>query len=37
MARKLPTVWVAFSGNATHTEVEIPDGTARAIRLESTG
>jgi hypothetical protein len=37
MARKLPTVWVAFSGTATQTEVEIPDGTARAIRLESAG
>ena len=37
MTRKLPTVWVAFSGNVTQTEVELPDGTARAIRLESRG
>ena len=37
MARKLPTVWVAFSGTATQTEVEIPDGTERVIRLESAG
>ena len=29
MARKLPTVWVAFSGNVSHTEVEIADGTKR--------
>ena len=36
MARKIPTVWVALSGNVTQTEVEIPDGTERAIRLEST-
>ena len=35
MARKLPTVWVAFSGNVTQKEVELPDGTARTIRLES--
>jgi hypothetical protein len=37
MARKLPTVWVAFSGTVTQAEVSIPDGTARAIRLESAG
>ena len=35
MARKLPTVWVAFSGTATQTEVEMPGSTERAIRLES--
>ena len=37
MARKLPTVWVAFSGTATQMEVEMPDSTERAIRLESAG
>lgn len=35
MARKLPTVWVAFSGTVTQAALEIPDGTERAIRLES--
>jgi hypothetical protein len=35
MARKIPTVWVAFSGTATQAALEIPDGTERAIRLES--
>ena len=35
MARKLPTVWVAFSGTATQAALEISDGTERAIRLES--
>ena len=37
MARKIPTVWVAFSGTVTQAEVSIPDGTERAIRLESAG
>lgn len=37
MARKIPTVWVAFSGVVTQAEVSIPDGTERAIRLESAG
>ena len=37
MARKLPTVWVAFSGTVTQAALEIPDGTERAIRLESAG
>ena len=36
MARKTPRVWVAFSGTVTQAEVDIPAGTARAIRLEST-
>jgi hypothetical protein len=34
MARKTPTVWVAFSGNVTQAEVEIPDRAERTIRLE---
>lgn len=37
MARKLPTVWVAFSGTVSQAALEIPDGTERAIRLESAG
>jgi len=37
MARKTPRVWVAFSGTVTQAEIDIPDGTARAIRLESAG
>ena len=37
MARKLPTVWVVFSGTVTQAALEIPDGTERAIRLESAG
>ena len=37
MERKRPTVWVAFSGNGTHAEVEIPEGAERTIRLESVG
>ena len=37
MARKTPTVWVAFSGKGTHAEVEIPERAERTIRLESVG
>jgi LuxR family maltose regulon positive regulatory protein len=37
MARKTPTVWVAFSGTVTQAEVEIPDRAERTIRLESAG
>jgi LuxR family maltose regulon positive regulatory protein len=35
MARKIPTVWVAFSGTMTQAALEIPDGAERTIRLES--
>ena len=35
MARKTPTVWVAYSGTVSQANLEIPDGTERAIRLES--
>ena len=35
MARKLPTVWVVFSGTVTQAALEIPDGAERTIRLES--
>lgn len=35
MARKTPTVWVAYSGTLSQADLEIPDGTERAIRLES--
>jgi len=35
MARKTPTVWVAYSGTVTQADLEIPDRTERAIRLES--
>lgn len=37
MMRKTPTVWVAYSGTVSQATLEIPDGTARAIRLESAG
>src|SRR6266508_4337553 len=37
MARKTPTVWVAYSGTVSQAALEIPDETARAIRLESAG
>jgi hypothetical protein len=37
MVRKIPTVWVVFSGTVIQAEVSIPDGTERAIRLESAG
>ena len=37
MARKTPTVWVAYSGTVSQADLEIPDGTERAIRLESAG
>ena len=37
MARKIPRVWVAFSGTVSQAALEIPDGTERAIRLESAG
>src|SRR6266540_4168308 len=37
MARKTPTVWVAFSGKVTQAEVELPDRAERTIRLESAG
>ena len=36
MARKTPTVWVAYSGTVSQAALEIPDGTEHAIRLEST-
>ena len=35
MARKTPTVWVAYSGTVSQAALEIPDGTERTIRLES--
>lgn len=35
MARKIPTVWVAFSGPLTQAALEIPEGAERTIRLES--
>ena len=37
MARKIPRVWVAYSGTVTQAALEIPDGTEHAIRLESAG
>ena len=37
MARKTPTVWVAYSGTVSQADLEIPDRTERAIRLESAG
>jgi len=37
MVRKIPTVWVVFSGTVIQADVSLPDGTERAIRLESTG
>jgi hypothetical protein len=36
MARKTPTVWVAYSGTVSQAALELPDGTEHAIRLEST-
>jgi len=35
MARKTPTVWVAYSGTVRQVDLEIPDGTEHAIRLGS--
>ncbi len=35
MARKIPTVWIAFSGTVAQADLGIPDRTDRAIRLES--
>ena len=35
MARKTPTIWVAFSGGVTQAEVDIPDGTERTARLDT--
>src|SRR5215216_4312295 len=37
MARKTPTVWVAYSGAVSQADLEFLDGTERAIRLESAG
>lgn len=37
MVRKIPTVWVVFSGTVIQAEVSIPGGAERAIRLESAG
>lgn len=37
MARKTPTIWVAFSEKGTHAEVEIRERAECTIRLESVG